>query len=198
MTLCSVSPMGHQWAGGAWSWKMKVMALVKNGGKRWPIPDVFRMTNEFYSFLLAHRKGGEAPPCGDLAGGVRRLRSGTYHWWLYGRYHRSFRVFVPADYDSGAEGPLPLVLVLHGAFNNANLMAEETQYEALCQTERCIAIFPNGTNIFSGLFTFALLGVGVVGSGYGGVRYSAMRRRRAAGVDEATYLRVTEEEGENA
>lgn len=67
-----------------------------------------------------------------------------------GGFHRSYRVHVPKGYN--AEGaPVPLVVLLHGAFSTAKQFEGKTGLSRLADREGFIALYPNGIGLF-GLF----------------------------------------------
>ena len=67
----------------------------------------------------------------------------------YNLIRRSFLLYLPTGYDSGK--PLPLVLVLHGAFSSAGQTEEETGFSRLAEQEKFIVAYPEGVGLF-GLF----------------------------------------------
>lgn len=78
------------------------------------------------------------PNSGDMA-------SGTYIKRLPIRVmavRRSYLVHVPPHYQN--TGPLPLVLVLHGAFGTAGEMERVSGFSRLADRENFIAVYPNG------------------------------------------------------
>jgi len=64
-----------------------------------------------------------------------------------GVYRRSYLVRVPKGYD-GLK-PLPLVVVLHGAFSKALKMEHVTGFSQLADSERFVAVYPNGKGLYS-------------------------------------------------
>jgi polyhydroxybutyrate depolymerase len=64
------------------------------------------------------------------------------------RFHglrRSYRVHLPPGYD--AARPLPMVVVVHGAFDTARGMERFTGFSDLADQEHFIALYPNGIGI---------------------------------------------------
>jgi polyhydroxybutyrate depolymerase len=64
------------------------------------------------------------------------------------RFHglrRTYRVHLPAGYN--AAQPLPMVLVVHGAFDTAEGMERFTGFSALADQESFIVLYPNGIGI---------------------------------------------------
>ena len=55
---------------------------------------------------------------------------------------RNYLVHLPPDYNDSQ--PLPLVVVLHGAFGVARSMAKSSGFSKLADEKRFIAIYPNG------------------------------------------------------
>ena len=75
--------------------------------------------------------------------------SGSYRQKMDVRYNflkRSYQVHVPPSYDPII--PLPLVVVLHGAFDNASGMEEATGFSTLADRENFIVQYPNGISLF--------------------------------------------------
>lgn len=62
-----------------------------------------------------------------------------------GGFQRSYRVHIPAGYDG--ENPLPLVVVIHGAFDNAKGMERFSGFSQLADREGFIVLYPNGIGI---------------------------------------------------
>jgi len=60
-------------------------------------------------------------------------------------YQRSYRVHIPADYRPAE--PLPLVVVVHGAFSTSAAMEEETGFSALADKEGFVVVYPDGIGI---------------------------------------------------
>lgn len=90
-----------------------------------------------------------------LMGCTRSLPSGfsggpgTYLQKMNMRFNllkRSYRVHVPPSYDPGK--PLPLVVVIHGAFDNASGMEKATGFSELADRENFIVQYPNGISLF--------------------------------------------------
>ena len=59
---------------------------------------------------------------------------------------RSYLVHVPPDYTP--QKPLPLVVVIHGAFDTASGMEKHSAFSELADREGFIVIYPNGMGIF--------------------------------------------------
>ena len=59
---------------------------------------------------------------------------------------RSYLVHVPPDYTP--QKPLPLVVVIHGAFDTASGMEKHSTFSELADREGFIVIYPNGMGIF--------------------------------------------------
>lgn len=90
-----------------------------------------------------------------LTGCMRSLPSGiesgpgTYQQKLDIRYNflkRNYRVHVPPSYDP--QKPLPLVVVIHGAFDNAVGVEKATGFSELADRENFIVQYPNGISLF--------------------------------------------------
>lgn len=58
---------------------------------------------------------------------------------------RSYRLHVPAGYTG--ENPLPVVIVLHGAFSSARDMERTSRFSALADREGFMAVYPNGIGL---------------------------------------------------
>ncbi len=67
----------------------------------------------------------------------------------YGGRERSYHIHVP----EAADGPLPLVVVLHGAMDNAFTIERISRFTDKAQKENFIVVYPNGTNEFDGSAT---------------------------------------------
>ncbi|MBS3756504.1 MAG: prolyl oligopeptidase family serine peptidase [Desulfobacterales bacterium] len=61
-------------------------------------------------------------------------------------FRRTYRVHVPPGYR--AEHPLPLVVVIHGAFDTAKNMEIVSGFSELADRENFIVVYPNGMGIF--------------------------------------------------
>ena len=59
---------------------------------------------------------------------------------------RTYRVHIPPDYNPAV--PLPLVVVIHGAFDTAAGMEKFTGFSDLADKENFIVMYPNGMGIF--------------------------------------------------
>ena len=62
-----------------------------------------------------------------------------------GRYKRSYRIHIPAGYDG--KSTLPLVVVLHGAFDTAKGMEKVTGFSQLADRETFLVLYPEGIGI---------------------------------------------------
>lgn len=63
-----------------------------------------------------------------------------------GGFQRSYRVHVPSAYDGSTS--LPLVVVIHGAFDNAKGMEKYSGFSQLADRENFIVLYPEGIGIF--------------------------------------------------
>ena len=61
-------------------------------------------------------------------------------------FRRTYRVHLPPGY--GKAQPLPLVVVIHGAFDTAAGMEKFSGFSKLADQENFIALYPNGMGIF--------------------------------------------------
>lgn len=59
---------------------------------------------------------------------------------------RSYLVHVPSGYD--AQTPLPLVVVIHGAFDTARGMEKVSGFSDLADKENFLVLYPNGISLF--------------------------------------------------
>ena len=59
---------------------------------------------------------------------------------------RSYLVHIPTGYDPAK--PLPLVVVVHGAFDTANGIEKISGFSALADRENFVALYPNGMGLF--------------------------------------------------
>jgi polyhydroxybutyrate depolymerase len=59
---------------------------------------------------------------------------------------RSYLVHVPAGYDPAK--PVPLVVVIHGAFDTAGGIEKISGFSALADREKFVALYPNGMGLF--------------------------------------------------
>jgi len=62
-----------------------------------------------------------------------------------GNFKRDYHVHIPPAYDGSRA--LPMVVVVHGAFDNAKGMAKFTGFSALADRENFIVLYPNGIGI---------------------------------------------------
>jgi polyhydroxybutyrate depolymerase len=85
------------------------------------------------------------PAIPEPPSGTYRVSTGT----TYNLSSRSFLVHIPPDYHSNS--PLPLVVVIHGAFSTGSQTETETGFSALADSERFLVAYPEGIGIF-GLF----------------------------------------------
>jgi polyhydroxybutyrate depolymerase len=86
--------------------------------------------------------------CTILKPNTTRLDSGTFRDDLdlrTGKYQRHFLLHIPKGY-TGAR-PLPLVVVLHGAFSTAREMEKWSGWSRLADREGFIVIYPEGIGI---------------------------------------------------
>jgi polyhydroxybutyrate depolymerase len=79
----------------------------------------------------------------------------------YGGRQRTYIVHLPPSYSEDSARRFPLVLVLHGGTIDAVKMERLTGMDATADREGFIAVYPNGTGRFEGVFTWN------VGFGYG-------------------------------
>jgi polyhydroxybutyrate depolymerase len=89
---------------------------------------------------LATLPGIPEPPAGTY-----RVSTST----TYNKTSRTFLLHVPPGYHS--ETPLPLVVVVHGAFSTGRQTETETGFSTLADSERFLVAYPEGIGIF-GLF----------------------------------------------
>ena len=68
------------------------------------------------------------------------------HRFEYAGRERSYHIHVPEN----TEGPLPLVLVFHGALENAFAVEAMTGFTEKAMKEKFIVVYPNGTNEYDG------------------------------------------------
>jgi len=59
---------------------------------------------------------------------------------------RSYLIHVPPAHNS--QQPLPLVVVIHGAFETAKDMEKRTGFSDLADQEGFVAVYPNGFGLF--------------------------------------------------
>ncbi len=69
-----------------------------------------------------------------------------------GTLNRNYKVHVPASYRQGQ--PIPVVLVLHGAAINADIMAAFTGMSHKADEAGFLAVYPNGTGIANAMLAF--------------------------------------------
>jgi polyhydroxybutyrate depolymerase len=72
----------------------------------------------------------------------------TYHHRMdvrTGGFQRAYRVHVPAGYDGTVQ--MPLVVVIHGAFDTAAGMEEFSGFSRLADREKFIVLYPEGIGI---------------------------------------------------
>jgi polyhydroxybutyrate depolymerase len=91
------------------------------------------------------------PPCvfgddSDPRTGLRRVW--TDHRILGSR--RSYRVYVPEGISSDQE--VPLIMVLHGAFDNALRIMRKSGFNRVADEHGCIVVYPEGGYRFLGFF----------------------------------------------
>ncbi|MDJ0783336.1 MAG: PHB depolymerase family esterase [Desulfosarcinaceae bacterium] len=83
------------------------------------------------------------PPYGPIEGGVtyyRRMKLES------AGYQRSYRLHVPPGYRDGNR--LPLVVVIHGAFDTAKGIERISGFSRLADRENFIVLYPEGIGIF--------------------------------------------------
>ena len=76
-------------------------------------------------------------------------RSGTFRVptdFRTGNFKRDYHLHIPPGYDGSRT--LPMLVVVHGAFDNARGMAKFTGFSALADHENFIVLYPNGIGIF--------------------------------------------------
>lgn len=82
-----------------------------------------------------------------LFGSLTR-QEGNYTGYInFGGLSRSYVVHEPLNYDKNQ--PMPLVLILHGAGGNAEMMMKMTGLDVLSDQKGFLAVYPNGTGLFS-------------------------------------------------
>jgi len=93
------------------------------------------------SLVLAGPTASAAPPAAGLA-----PMSGSYRFALpFGGLERTYRLHVPPAARAGR--PLPLVLNLHGATQNAQLEEITTDMDPTADQDGFLVAYPNGTRI---------------------------------------------------
>jgi poly(hydroxyalkanoate) depolymerase family esterase len=80
-----------------------------------------------------------SPPTGGGTGqqGTGRSFNGTY---TNAAGSRAFRGYVPSTYKAGTA--MPLIVVLHGCTQNADVMRQLTRFDQLAEAKGFIAVFP--------------------------------------------------------
>jgi polyhydroxybutyrate depolymerase len=94
--------------------------------------------------VLALLAAGCAPSLRGLPDpppGTYRVPVDTTYWLA----HRKFLLHVPPGYR--ADDPLPLVVVLHGAFSTGGQTETETGFSDLADAERFLVAYPEGIGI---------------------------------------------------
>jgi poly(hydroxyalkanoate) depolymerase family esterase len=83
--------------------------------------------------------GGTPPPAGGeaITPGKGASFSGTY---TSSAGTRDYTGYVPSSYKSGT--PIPLVVVLHGCTQSANVIRQLSRFDQLAEAKRFIAVFP--------------------------------------------------------
>jgi polyhydroxybutyrate depolymerase len=90
-----------------------------------------------------------------LNGCTGSLKSGdikgpaTYHCRMdlvTGGFQRAYRVHIPSGYDGTT--PLPLVVVIHGAFDTAKNIEKISGFSQLADRDAFIVLYPEGIGIF--------------------------------------------------
>ncbi len=87
--------------------------------------------------------------CASSLRGLPEPPPGTYRVSVETTYklsHRKFLLHVPPGYRAGV--PLPLVVVIHGAFNSGGQTEIETGFSDLVDAERFLVAYPEGIGIF--------------------------------------------------
>lgn len=95
--------------------------------------------------IAPHLPATDAPAGASAAAGTYRE---TFRAEPDGR-RRSYRVHLPSGYSEGA--PMPLVVVVHGAFNTGRGMEKKTGFSKLADREGFVAVYPDGIGL-GGLF----------------------------------------------
>lgn len=95
----------------------------------------------------------EASPAAESATGsagtptpvatTRRVAVGISHGSLeFEGQRRTYRLFIPSGTSGGQK--LPLVVGLHGGLGSGDQFAENSRFEKLAETEKFVAVFPDG------------------------------------------------------
>jgi len=82
------------------------------------------------------------PKMAEPPAGSYRVSTNT----TYNLSDRTFILHVPPNYTS--KTPLPLVVVLHGAFSTGSQTESETGFSVLADSERFLVAYPEGIGIF--------------------------------------------------
>lgn len=61
-------------------------------------------------------------------------------------FQRTYKVHLPAGYR--ADNPLPMVIIIHGAFDTGKNMERVSGFSKLADKEKFIAVYPEGMGIF--------------------------------------------------
>jgi polyhydroxybutyrate depolymerase len=89
------------------------------------------------------------PACAKTLPSVGVAVPGTYEqeldMWANG-FKRSYRLHVPPTYN--AQKPMPLVVVIHGAFDTAVGMETYSGFSKLSDREGFLVLYPNGMGLF--------------------------------------------------
>ncbi|RPJ39323.1 MAG: polyhydroxybutyrate depolymerase [Deltaproteobacteria bacterium] len=119
-----------------------VPCLILTDGVIVPITPCFRLLCTIPALLLLAGCLSALPGTPEPPAGTYRVATGTtYHW-----AHRNFLLHVPPNYL--AYTPLPLIVVIHGAFSTGRQTESETGFSALADQERFLVAYPEGIGLF--------------------------------------------------
>ncbi len=115
--------------------------VMKTDRRRW-------IQSVLTGFLVV-AAGGLTAACHRAIPDSGKIAPGAYRETLdirAGGFRRAFNVHVPAGFDG--KSPLPLVVVIHGAFDTAAGMEKASGFSRLADRENFFVLYPQGMNLF--------------------------------------------------
>lgn len=102
----------------------------------------FKLFKVIIMGLLLFGCRASLPPEAHWSQGAYQVKMASYDTW----FARQYRVHIPRQYDP--EFASPLVVVVHGAFSNAEETARHSGFSDLAERKGFIVVYPEGMGLF--------------------------------------------------